>query len=680
MSFSKVSFLTGKEDNLNNVPLKEGQLLFTIGNHNSIYMDCIDYENNDTLNRIELNTNYLSTSGGTLTDNLSIQKVTNNIVTDEDSQNPRITFTNGTNAQRISLIYCDYDSYQAPDSLTLVGNQANSYFIAPNIKATTGFHGSLNGNASSADMLNNKYSSRQASMNFNTTSMNGITYTVATSATTTGKPPADSVVLTLPWDTATGYGGQIAIKNGSTPHLYLRGSGNSSDNTNVWDDSWLTVLDSNNYTGYTVTKTGSGASGSWGISVTGSSASCAGNAATATTLQTARTINGTSFNGSANITTSNWGTARNISIADNDSTNTGTAVSVNGSAAVTLKLPSTIKASLTGNASTATKLATARTINGTSFDGSANITTANWGTARNISIASSDGTGAGTAVSVNGSANATLKLPGTIKATLSGNASTATKLATARTISLTGSVTGSGSFDGSGNLSIATTTNHNHDSVYLKLSGGTITGNLTSQKASPRIGVKSTGGKLKDICLTVGADNINIGLFSDYLYNTYKNTANLNLHSYLLVMNDTPLTSGICLPYSGYATTTSAASANITSSGWLRRSSSSSRRYKTDIKPLLEEQVESLYNLPVRTFKYKNEYLNSSDIRYQKDIPGFIAEEVAECLPIAVDYNEDGEIEMWNWQILIPCLLKLIQGLKQEVSSLKEEFSQFKDF
>lgn len=50
----------------------------------------------------------------------------------------------------------------------------------------------------------------------------------------------------------------------------------------------------------------------------------------------------------------------------------------------------------------------------------------------------------------------------TFSGSLSGNASTATKLKTARTISLTGSVTGSGSFDGSGNLSIATTTNHTH--------------------------------------------------------------------------------------------------------------------------------------------------------------------------------------------------------------------------
>ena len=121
-------------------------------------------------------------------------------------------------------------------------------------------------------------------------------------------------------------------------------------------------------------------------SVTGSSGSCTGNSATATKLAAARAINGTAFNGTANITTANWGTARNISIADATATNTGEAVSVNGSAAVTLKLPAAIKAnvtgSLTGNAATATKLAAARTIalsgaatgTATSFDGSGNIT------------------------------------------------------------------------------------------------------------------------------------------------------------------------------------------------------------------------------------------------------------------------------------------------------------------
>ena len=56
-----------------------------------------------------------------------------------------------------------------------------------------------------------------------------------------------------------------------------------------------------------------------------------------------------------------------------------------------------------------------------------------------------------------------------------GNASTATKLSTARTIALTGSVTGSGTFDGSGNLSIATTTNHTHNYAGSYSAGGDAT-------------------------------------------------------------------------------------------------------------------------------------------------------------------------------------------------------------
>jgi hypothetical protein len=62
---------------------------------------------------------------------------------------------------------------------------------------------------------------------------------------------------------------------------------------------WITVLDSTNYNSYSPTLTGGGASGTWGINVTG-------NSATATTLQTARTINGTGFSGSANIDTTEW--------------------------------------------------------------------------------------------------------------------------------------------------------------------------------------------------------------------------------------------------------------------------------------------------------------------------------------------------------------------------------------
>ena len=148
---------------------------------------------------------------------------------------------------------------------------------------------------------------------------------------------------------------------------------------------------------------------------------------------------------------------------------------------------------LTGNANSATKLQTARTINGTSFDGTGNITTANWGTARNVSISDSDETNTGTAVSVNGSANVILKLPATIKATLAGNAATATSATTAstatlatsaqkfdtnRTIALTGDTTGSASSNGASGWSIATTTKKLSQTTTTALSSFTDTSAL----------------------------------------------------------------------------------------------------------------------------------------------------------------------------------------------------------
>ena len=47
--------------------------------------------------------------------------------------------------------------------------------------------------------------------------------------------------------------------------------------------------------------------------------------------------------------------------------------------------------------------------------------------------------------------------PSGLQGSLTGNASTATKLKTARTITLSGAVSGSASFDGSGNVTISTT-------------------------------------------------------------------------------------------------------------------------------------------------------------------------------------------------------------------------------
>ncbi|HBB8012074.1 TPA: prophage tail fiber N-terminal domain-containing protein [Escherichia coli] len=162
-----------------------------------------------------------------------------------------------------------------------------------------------------------------------------------------------------------------------------------------------------------------------GVNATGNQ-NTTGNAATATKLQAARTINGVSFDGSANITLtpSNIGalaltggtlsggltaagevisrSANGLRIAygnygffiRNDGSNTyfmltdsgnslGTHNSLRpfiisnhtGNVTIATKLNASggITGSLSGNASTATKLQTARTINGVKFDGSANI-------------------------------------------------------------------------------------------------------------------------------------------------------------------------------------------------------------------------------------------------------------------------------------------------------------------
>lgn len=63
----------------------------------------------------------------------------------------------------------------------------------------------------------------------------------------------------------------------------------------------------------------------WNALSAGYAINITGNAATATVLQTGRTINGTSFNGSANITTANWGTSRTLTLG-----NTGKAVNGGG--------------------------------------------------------------------------------------------------------------------------------------------------------------------------------------------------------------------------------------------------------------------------------------------------------------------------------------------------------------
>ena len=161
----------------------------------------------------------------------------------------------------------------------------------------------------------------------------------------------------------------------------------------------------------------------------------------------------------------------------------------------------TFTGALSGNATTATTLATARTITigsaGKSFNGSANIsfTLTEIGAAaashtHSGYLASTGGTVSG---AINPNATNTIDLgtsslkyrtiyATTFSGALSGNATTATTLATARTLTIGN--TGK-SFNGSANVSWslaeigAAAANHSH-SNYLPTSGGTVSGTLTA--------------------------------------------------------------------------------------------------------------------------------------------------------------------------------------------------------
>lgn len=132
---------------------------------------------------------------------------------------------------------------------------------------------------------------------------------------------------------------------------------------------------------------------------------------------------------------------------------------------------------VSGNAASATKLQTARSLNlggavtadAATFDGTADTT---------INVKTLDAT----------------KLKGTASVSTTGNAATATKLKTPRTLSLTGKAAGSATFDGAANASI-NVTSVNADTAskatqdgagnvitntYLKKAGDTATGDLTA--------------------------------------------------------------------------------------------------------------------------------------------------------------------------------------------------------
>jgi chitodextrinase len=130
--------------------------------------------------------------------------------------------------------------------------------------------------------------------------------------------------------------------------------------------------------------------------------------------------------------------------------------------------------------------------------------------------------------------------------------------------------------------------------------------------------------------------------------------------------------------YPGYPVSTSGGAARVndatTPSSRLVAASGSSIRFKENIVNISEKpdlDPSTLLNLPVRSFTYKQGYLPEDDARYGMDLPGFIAEELEEVYPIAVDRDADGTPQRWNADFIIPGLLKIIQTQNDSILSIK---------
>lgn len=124
-------------------------------------------------------------------------------------------------------------------------------------------------------------------------------------------------------------------------------------------------------------------------------------------------------------------------------------------------------------------------------------------------------------------------------------------------------------------------------------------------------------------------------------------------------------------------TYSSAANMVVTANGIFGRSTSSSQRYKKDISVADIDELKGLYDLPVKKFKYKEDYIAEDDELYDKYLYGFIVEDLENVLPCAVQHetDTDGTLkpEMWNSNIIVPSLLKLIQDLNNRLKVLEKK-------
>ena len=242
------------------------------------------------------------------------------------------------------------------------------------------------------------------------------------------------------------FGAVVSLPGGSTRLDIWYNHQCSANGDGLWyrsgwstdQKAWARLLDSNNFNNWAPTKTGTGASGTWPISISG-------NAATATTATTAAKANG--LTGSLNFPDiGNVATSNKISWSgstDGADIYYQTTASDQGNLVLNLRDDANCYLRIAYNGAFKSYFTPADG----NFHGNVNGKADTAGTADTAKSCSGNAATATKATSAN------------TAATCTGNSATASRLATARSIALTGNATGSAAFDGSGNISISTNVN-----------------------------------------------------------------------------------------------------------------------------------------------------------------------------------------------------------------------------
>ena len=483
------------------------------------------------------------------------------------------------------------------------------------------------------------------------------------------------------------YGGGTALAEPATIHRFNVGAyGTKGTGTEVMN------INSN---GITVTGTGSFTTIDTGLGATevhlmnqnvrttdsvtfaNITGSLSGNATTATTLQTARTINGTSFNGSANIVIPNL---------------------VSGSSQIVYGSISSIPAGIVSGSSQIN----ADTI--TNFDANVLAYNNSLGVvsgSRVVTIGSTAITLGGTATTIAGLISVTST---GFTGSLSGNATTATTLQTARTIGLSGVTATATSFNGSANITIPITAvptslltgiiadaqiSGSYTGMVNLTGTGTVdfnkfTGNASNTVTSPsftftsdpntgmynpgadQVGI-TTGGVNR---LTISTTAISSSLpLSATTIDTGQGATEVHLMNQNVRTTDSPtfnvLTVGtinsgqgateVHLMNQNVRTTDSVSFAGITETSALK--------YKENIFSI-EDTLDTVLKLRPVKYNIKGE---------EKVEIGLIAEEVHELIPELIKYNSENEIDSISYTRLAAVLIGAIKEQQIQINKLKEQ-------